>query len=165
MNIRTEILKEHSKIQTVKIANFIGNSQSLFDELMDLFLNDENRVTQRSAWVVSYCVEAHPKLIEPHLHKMIENLKNPGLHDAVKRNRVKVLSGIEIPKDMQGLAVKDCFDFLASQKETVGVKVFAMTTLFNICQKEPDLLRELRMLIEDQMPYASAGFGRVERKF
>jgi len=164
LNIRAEILKEHSKAQTIKIANYIGDSQPLFDELMDLFLNDEYRVSQRSAWVVSHCVEVHPQLVEPHLQKIIENLRKPGLHDAVKRNTVKVLRGIEVPEELEGLALNHCFDFLTSQKETVAVKVFAMTVLLNICQKEPDLLLELQIIIEDQMPYSSAGFRSRGKK-
>jgi len=33
-----------------------------------------------------------------------------------------------------------------------------MTVLLNIVKKEPDLKKELKILIEDQLPYASAGF-------
>ena len=50
MNLREEILKEHSKTQCNKIVNWIGNSQKRFNELFELFLNDEYRVTQRAAW-------------------------------------------------------------------------------------------------------------------
>jgi hypothetical protein len=49
MNLREEILKEHSKAQSNKIVSWIGNSQKKFDELFNLFLNDEYRVTQRAA--------------------------------------------------------------------------------------------------------------------
>jgi hypothetical protein len=38
------------------------------------------------------------------------------------------------------------------------VKVFGMTVLANLCEKLPELKNELRIIIEDQMPYGSAGF-------
>ena len=33
-----------------------------------------------------------------------------------------------------------------------------MTVLYNLCKKEPDLANELRILIEEQMLYGTAGF-------
>ena len=48
MNLRSEILAEHSKAQTNKIIEWVGNSQQRFDELINLFLGDEYRITQRA---------------------------------------------------------------------------------------------------------------------
>jgi hypothetical protein len=51
MNLRQQILKEHSKRNTDKIVSYIGNDPERFKILFDLFLNDESRVVQRSAWL------------------------------------------------------------------------------------------------------------------
>ena len=50
MNLRKEILKEHSKKQCEKNVAWIGNDKKRFNELFYLFLNGEYRITQRSAW-------------------------------------------------------------------------------------------------------------------
>jgi len=84
MNLREEILQEHSKAQCNKIVNWIGDSQKRFDELFGLFLNDEYRVTQRAAWPLSYSVAAHPEFIKKNFSKLINNLKKPGLHNCVQ---------------------------------------------------------------------------------
>ena len=70
MNLRNEILKEHSKAQCKKIETWIGNNQHRFDELFYLFLNDQYRVVQRAAWPLSYCVIHHPQLIKKHFAKL-----------------------------------------------------------------------------------------------
>ena len=80
MDLRGEILKEHSKAQCDKIVAWVGSSQSRFDELFKLFLNDNYRVTQRAAWPLSYCVRTHPALIKKNFAKLIDNLQKPGLH-------------------------------------------------------------------------------------
>ncbi|MEJ7671786.1 MAG: hypothetical protein WKF59_03550 [Chitinophagaceae bacterium] len=49
MNLRDEILKEHSKAQCNKIVQWVGDSQKRFEELFHLFLTDEYRVVQRAA--------------------------------------------------------------------------------------------------------------------
>ena len=65
-NLREQILKEHSKVQCASIVNWVGNSQHHFNELFNLFLNDEYRVVQRAAWPVSDCVIGHPYFIKKH---------------------------------------------------------------------------------------------------
>ncbi len=157
-DLRTELLKEHSKAQVLKIMEYIGDDQDKFDELTGLLLNDEPRVAQRAAWAVSHCTEAYTELIRPHLEKIVFNLKKPKLHGAVVRNTVKILAGLEIPEALQGHVLDICFDYLLSQKTEVAVKAHAMQVVFNISKNEPDLLSELKMVIEEQMPYSSAGF-------
>lgn len=157
MNLKAEIEKEHSKAQATKIATYIGNNQHLFDHLMELFLKEGYRITQRAAWVIRLCVDKYPELIEPYLNEIIENLNRP-VHDAVKRNTLSILQHKEIPGDQMGSLATICFDFLTSRQEPVAIKVFAMTILANIAQKEPDLKQELKICIEDQLPFASAAF-------
>ena len=41
MNFREEILKEHSKKQTLKVANYVGADKKLFAEIMHLFFANE----------------------------------------------------------------------------------------------------------------------------
>lgn len=160
MSLRDEILKEHSKSHTLYLTKVIGSNEFLFEELINLFLNDEYRVTQRAAWVVSHCAEAHPFLLTPHLPSIIHNLRKPKLHDAVKRCTLKILADVNpnLSEELQGHAIDLSFEFLISQKEPVAIKVHSMQIVFNLCQKEPELLNELRLVIEDQMPYSKPGF-------
>lgn len=163
MDIKAELLREHSKPQAMKIVNYIGSDQSRFDELMELFLKGEYRVTQRAAWVLRFCAEEEPQLIIPHLKAMVDNLENP-LHDSNKRNTIKVLTFVDIPEKLLGKLADICFDFLASPKEAIAIRVFSMQLLFKICQREPDLANELKLLIEDHYPHGSAGFKSSGRK-
>lgn len=157
MTLRNDILKEHSKPHAEYLARIIGPDQESFDELIELFLANEYRVTQRAAWVFRLCVDAHPWLLDKHLKSIIENLQKP-VHDAVKRNTVRILQFVNIPEELMGLTADICFRFLNSGSEPVAVKVFSMTVLFNIVKEYPELKDELKISIEDQLPFASAGF-------
>lgn len=158
MNLEEQILKEHSKHNTVRIARWIGNDKKRFRQLMDLFMKGEYRVTQRSAWIVSHCADEHPALILPYLNKMIARMMEPDVHIAVRRNVVRLLQNIEIPPSLAGKVATICFELLASQKEPVAVKCFSMTVLANIAKQEPDLKNEIRLMIEQQMPWGTGGF-------
>jgi len=163
MNLREAILEEHSKRQTEKIARYIGNDKKRFAQLVKLFLEDEYRVVQRAAWIMSYCAEQQPQLIKPYLEKLLNNLEKPGLHDAVKRNTLRIFEAVDIPVKLQGKLVDICFRTLASQ-EPAAMKAYSITILLNICKKETDLKNELKLVIESLMPYDSAAVKSRGRK-
>ena len=158
MNLRAEILKEHSKAQCTKIVNWVGSNQQRFDELFHLFLNDEYRVVQRSAWPMSYCVDAHPALISKHWKALMDNLKKQNLHNAVKRNSIRLMQDIELPEAYHGEIMGLCFTCLESPKESLAVKVFSMSALANLARYYPEIKPELKLIIEDQQPHQSGGF-------
>ena len=157
MNLEQEILKEHSKRNTVRLATWVGGDKQRFKELMELFLKGEYRVTQRSAWIVQHCAAKHPELISPYLNKMIDRMVEQGVHVAVKRNGLRILQDIDVPKRLMGKVATICFDLFASQQEPIAVRCFSMTVIANIARQEPDLRNELRLMIEQQMPWGSGG--------
>ena len=164
MNLREEILKEHSKAQCNKIVQWVGDSQKRFDGLFNLFLNDEYRVTQRAAWPLSYCVIAHPEFIKKKSYRLIKNLYKPNLHDSIKRNTIRLLQHVAIPKKFQGEVMQICFDYVASPTEAVAIKAFSLTVLGNLSKQYPEILPEIKLLIEEQWHYQTAAFKSRAKK-
>ena len=163
-DLRKEILKEHSKAQCTRIVKWIGNDQQRFDELFKLFLKDEYRVVQRAAWPLSYSVIAHPVFIKKHWAALVKNLEKPNLHVAVKRNSVRLLQELTIPEKYRGRIMNICFSYLESPGETLAVKVFSMTVLGKLARSYPEIIPELKLLIEDQLPNQTPGFkSRAKR--
>jgi len=157
VNLEEEILKEHSKQQATRLAKWVGKDKRRFRTLMGLFLKGEYLSAQRAAWVVSICAEGHPLLVRPYLKQMIARMQESGIHDAVKRSVTGILQTAEIPKELLGTVTTICFEHLSDAKTPIAVKAHSMTILARIAQKEPDLGRELRLVLEQQLPYASAG--------
>jgi hypothetical protein len=166
MNLRAEILKdERSRSQTEHIARWIGSDPKRFARLMDLFLNDEYRVVQRAAWVVSAVADQYPERIEPWLKPMISKLITPEVPVAVKRNVVRVLRHRKIPKSLHGVLMNACLGFVADPKETVAVRCFSMTILAELAEIYPEIRQELETIIRDQLEQgATPGFRSLARK-
>ncbi|MGA9405830.1 MAG: hypothetical protein WBW71_01730 [Bacteroidota bacterium] len=158
MNLEAEILREHSKRQSLRIAKWVGRDKRRFRELMALFLKGEYRVTQRAAWIVKHCADEHAELVVPYFNRMIDRMLEPGVHVAVKRNVIRILQDVEIPRRLAGKIATVCVELFGAAKEPIAVKVFSMTVLANIARQEPELKNEIRILIEQQMPTGSAGF-------
>jgi hypothetical protein len=57
-----------------------------------------------------------------------------------------------------GLLVSNCFDWLTSSKEPVGIKMFSMEILYRISQQELEMKKELADSIELRMEEETPGF-------
>ena len=159
MNLRIEIQKEHCKSNTIKVANLIGSDSELFSNLMDLYFNKKDIDTARkSAWVLRECVENYPFLLDPYISKVIRYLRRKNLHDAIKRNGLAILEKRKLNEKDEGLLLDISFDLIKSGNEPTAVKAFAMEIIDNISKSYPEVRSELRIILEDQIPYGSVGF-------
>lgn len=158
MDIQREIEREHSKKMALKVAQYVGNNPKRFAELVHVFLDGPDRITQRAAWPLRVCVELHPSIANAHLRTLISSLHKNGQHAAVKRNVLRLLQYVFLPKRLYGSVADICFETLQKKDEPVATKVFAMSVLVPIVQHLPELKTELRIVLEDQLPYGSPGF-------
>ena len=165
MDLQNVILEEHSKKQCTKIVEWVGNNQEKFDELFHLFLNGEYRITQRAAWPLSYCVIKYPGLMNNSYEKLISNLKKPNLHDSIKRNTVRLLEAVDIPLKYEGAVMEICFKYLESPNEAVAIKAFSITVLGKLAKKYPEIIPEIKLMIEEQLPHQSAAFRSRAKLF
>ena len=165
MDLEKQILKEHTKAQCTKIVNWVGNDKKKFNELFGLFLYGEYRVIQRAAWPVSYCVIAHPHFMELKYEQLLGNLKKPTLHDSIKRNTVRLLQSVAIPEKHAGTVMEICFKYLESPGEAVAIKAFSLTVLERLAKKYTEIVPEIKLIIEEQLPHQTAAFRSRAKNF
>jgi hypothetical protein len=158
MDLKKRLDLGQSKTQTNQIVDYVNGIPIRFKELVEVFLNGPYRTTQRAAWPLSICVEKWPYLIDPHLKKILDSLQKPGSHDAVKRNTMRLLQFIVIPNRYHGKVTNLCFDYLQNPKVAVAIRVFSMTVLLNNSQSQPDIKKELKLILEDHLPFGTAAF-------
>lgn len=149
MNIKSQLEKEHSKENSLRIVSYIGNSPERFYELMECFFREtgDYRVPQRAAHTLSLTFDKQPELILPYREKLIGCLQDPELKSPLKRNILRILQFTEIPEDDMGIVYDRVSGFLMSPKEDIAIRAFAMTVLYNVTEKFPELKPELRMMI------------------
>lgn len=165
MNLVEMISQEHSKKQCNKIVEWVGDDQDRFNELFNFFLNAEYWIAQRAAWPVSYSVINHSVLMKDNFEKLIENVKKPGIHDAIKRNTVRLLQVVNIPEKYEGVVMEICFQYLESLAEAVAIKAFSITVLGNLAKKYPEIIPEIKLIIEEQLPHQTAAFRSRAKLF
>lgn len=135
-----------------------------FRQLMELFLHGEPVVSQRSAWTVGYCGEKYHGLIAPWLPAMLKKMQQQDAHCAIKRNVIRTLQYIEIPRTHLGKVATICFNELANPGSPIAVRAFSMYVLAKLAKEEPGIINELRITIEQLLPLAGAGLRACSRK-
>ena len=144
MDIKAALIREHSSAMRDKIVAYVGDDKKRFEELIFLMLTSEYRVAQRAAWPVSYCVENYPELIKPWLQKMIKKLDEKNIHDAIKRNSLRILQTVNIPEKLCGELYNKCYKFLHDINEPIAIRVFSLSVMENISTKYPELKGEVQ---------------------
>ena len=151
------LMVETSRRNTDLIANLVSERPALFDELVDIFLRNEEPLSRRAVWVVDTVAEKHPHLLDRYLEAISEALPRFE-HDGLKRVSLRMLSRYPFPQKHLGELMNICFDWLVSPKESVAVKVYAMEILYRISQDEPELKKELADSIEWRIAEGTPGF-------
>ncbi|MDF1756598.1 MAG: hypothetical protein P1U89_27685 [Verrucomicrobiales bacterium] len=163
MNLIEAISEEHSKSRASLISVYIGESREHFSELMDLILGENLLLACRASWVMTHCEDA-PVLAAPYFEKLLARISKDDAPPAVKRNTIKLFQEAEIPAALCGDIFNLCYEFLNNPDETAAVRIYSMTVLGRICQSEPELVDEIRLLIKQHLPYSSAGYKARARR-
>ena len=164
MILHEEILKEHSKSQCNRIVDWIDDNQKRFDQLFKLFLYGTAIETQRASWPLGYAVARHPAFISKHWKSLLAYLQKPDLHNAIKRNSIRFLTFTEIPEKYRGTVMDTCFRFLESPSEAVAVKVHCLVVLKNLSTYYPEIIPEIKLVVDAQVSGQTAGFTSCARK-
>ena len=158
MNIRDELLREHSKQNAEHIAKYACTSKENFNELMKCFFGSDNRLAQVAGYSVNKAVKLQPKLLQPYLKNVVQLLERKDVHGAVIRNSVNILEQVDIPEQHHGEVMNACFGFIENPATEIAVKASSLTVLFNLSKIYPDIKDELKLIIEDRWDAEKAAF-------
>lgn len=158
MNRIEQQLVESSRKLTDIIVHQIGSNQELFDEAMELMYRDTSPISMRAAWIAYLVIEKYPILAKPHYYRLIKILPDVKV-DGVKRSALKILSGSinYITVDALGELADIAFTLAEDPKQAIAVKAFAIDILVIVAEKYPDIIPEIKAILEGIMPEASSG--------
>ncbi len=162
MDYISQLGKEHSRLNSDKIAKAIGNNPSEFKKLVTIIYNEEAPIPQRASWLLAIIDKKHPTLLEPYISKFINSIEKFKI-DGIKRNMMFVLSNHKIPAKLQAKLLDVCYNFILSNDETVAVKVHAMQVIADLTKEHPELKSEFKSVIDNQIDKNSQAFAARAR--
>jgi hypothetical protein len=149
VNIQAALEAGHTKKITTQIIKYVGHDKARFNELLAVFFGSDKKLQQRAAWPLSYLAEGNPRLIEPHLKKLIKLLEKKGNHPAVARCILRVFQQYDMPDKYHGELIDLCFQFVLNPSTPIAIRAFAITTAAHIAAPYPELKREMLLVLEE----------------
>ena len=154
---------EFNEIMGQKMESILAYDQERFDILMERFYDENWLINQRVSWFITPMVEKQPELLLPHLGKMIDGL-DTARHPSYTRNVMRLMQHYPLPEEHEGKLFDHAAKLLIDIKEPAAGKVFGMTAMLRIARPYPELLKEMKMIIETQIPFEKPGFKSRGRK-
>jgi len=131
------------------------NKMELLEILFELTNLDNNTIAWRAYWTFEHCIDSKEQAAY-FLDNIVNNL-NSYKTDGLKRHALKIVLMFN-PSEYDSLKLIDfCFKILENRSESIAVRAHAMSLLYQISEKQPDILYELKALIEINLPDASPG--------
>lgn len=167
MSLVEIIMAEHSKAQAKMIADIIIQRPELLDELLKIIFSDKEPISRRAAWPLRFIHERNEKLLTPFLSTIADSL--PYVTSvSVQRSLLYILAYSPIPKICHGKLLQYTSELLLNKGTSVASMIYSLDIFFKLSKDEPDLLNELRNMIELLLPYGSAGVksksGKILKK-
>ncbi len=147
---------DSSRLNADLLVEKFEEKKEVFSTLLDIMYEDTYPLSMRASRVVWLIAKKYPLFIEPYIPEFINRLTNFKT-DGVRRNILSILVDIPLPDIDPGELFDICYSWLASEKEPAAIRGNAITILYKISEKEPDLKPELIELFQAQLPCDSRG--------
>jgi hypothetical protein len=147
---------DSSRLNADLLLEKFEEDREVFDIILDAMYQDTYPLSMRASRVIWLIAKKYPSFIISYLPEFIDRLTKFKV-DGVRRNILSILVDIPLPDIDLGELFDICYTWLESEKEPVAIRGNAITILYKISEKEPELKVELIELFQAQLPCNSRG--------
>jgi hypothetical protein len=158
MDLRTRLTRIKTIKQKIQLADYLVTNKVYLNKIIDIYCTGPDRITQQAANPLEWIARTKPAVLIPYVNRLVKALAMADVNTSMKRNTLRIFQFMDLPQKFQGQIVTLCFKYLEDPAEPIAVKVFSMSTLHRQAGHSPELMRELKLVLEHQLPYGSAGF-------
>lgn len=145
------------------ISDLIIGKPILLPELLEIIFAKEEPVSRRAAWPLRIISQKDKTIVEPFVPEIIDELESMEIVPILKL-LLAVLVVTDIPKDYQGQLLQITSEILTNKGSSVASLIYSMDIFFKLSVNEPDLLNELKIMLEQLLPYGSPGVKNKSTK-
>jgi hypothetical protein len=157
MELKNLVKNAKSKKTMMQIAERAIESPSELLELVNYSNSKDDAYFYSASWALSLVSDSNKDLLMPHIASLLQTIQSCQ-HLGLKRNLMKVLQNIDIPKNLVFEIGDTCLGFLKNNKATIAVKAYAVTTLEHLLIIETCFHEETLFELEKQMIHATPAF-------
>ncbi len=130
------------------ISSFIASNQVIFEEVFNAFYSEEGHIAHRSGFILGQTFKNKPALLIPRIGILLSKMKEPP-HEWYRWMTIWFLSHCNFPAEHDGLAATYAFEELGKLYAKPAVKNASMRLLEFICRRNPELIHEYKLYLEE----------------
>lgn len=156
-------MAEHSRLQADFIADIVLKKPELIDELIQIVFSNKEPLSRRASWPMRIISDRNAMVLQPYLPFIIEKIPNIK-SVSILRAMLAILVNSDIPENHQGEMLQFTSQILINSNSPVALLIYSSDIFYKLSLKEPELLNELRLMLEQLLPFGSAGVKSKCRK-
>ena len=167
MTLSELILSDYNRVHADFVADYIITNPELMPEMLELVFKLEEPLSRRAAWSFRIISQKKVSIVEPFVNELINKIRD--VNDVpILKLILAVLVETDIPQEYHGEILQFTSEILTDSNSSIASLIYSMDIFYKLSLKEPDLLNELRLMLEQILPYGSPGVknkcGRLIRR-
>jgi len=145
-----------------KWAKHISENNVDLNDVLEL-LHSDRYTTMRFLWLMGGIVEIDPKRVYPLLSYLF-SVRDTMTVPNYERSLAKFFWLAGVPPEMEAEVIDELFRWLINGRTITMTKSYAASALQNLTRKYPDLKKELKLVLEDQLDKNGVSFRKRAAK-
>ena len=142
-----------------RLVDHIAQNPEVFEEVFDAFIHLDGRIAHRSGFILGSVFKQSPELLVPRIGLLLSKMKEPPT-DRYRWMTIWYLSHCKFPAEHDGLAATYAFEELGRSYAKPAVKNASMRLLNFICKRNPELIPEYKLYLEEMIGNERASLAR-----
>ena len=135
-----------------RISSFIASNTQVFEEVFNSFYAEEGHIAHRSGFILGQTFKKKPALLYPKIEQLLSKMNKPP-HEWYRWMVIWYLSHSKFSAQHDGLAATYAFEELGKSYAKPAVKNASMRLLEFICKRNPGLIPEYKLYLEEILDY------------
>lgn len=146
IELKNELIADIRVFKAHDLAKRVLDS-NLIPELIKLAMDNDKLISSRAMWVLSHATDINYDCVKQYHLKLIDRLEHPDLHDGVIRSVLRLYQKMPVPESRESFMLDMCYRYIKNPTVAIAIRAFAITVVFNISKAYPDLLQELKIVL------------------
>ncbi|TRX61161.1 hypothetical protein [Carboxylicivirga sp. M1479] len=139
-----------------ELAKQVYQSPKDISILLELNEHPQHKIAWRSAYLLDLSHDLDKTILDEHLQLLMD--RTPLLSSqSIKRHYLRILSQHDLSEVADGQLLDCCFEWLQTEETPIAVKAHCMQILYDLTVPYPELISELKAVLENLIPYGSKG--------
>lgn len=148
-------------------AAFIAENPDALDLFFEKSMENEGKESWRASRIIDIFCEGREGFIKPYIDQIIISLEF--LNESSQRSYLRLFSRLkadDFDEDKGGILLDFCFRAMTNTRTAIAIKAISMSIIYMFGKKEPDLINELKLIVEEMADHMSPAFkGRARQLF